>query len=112
MIRSRGAVPSRAATPAPAGPAPAGGAGGRRRRPGPPRPGPGGPGRAVGAAPLRRAAPDVAPLICVDQEGGPIRILPWAAPERAAPAQQAWDAVREDALAAGRDLRAAGISVT
>jgi beta-N-acetylhexosaminidase len=59
---------------------------------------------------LRQASPDA--LICVDQEGGPIRIVPWAAPERAAPAQQAWGAVREDALAAGRDLRAAGISVT
>jgi beta-N-acetylhexosaminidase len=59
---------------------------------------------------LRRASPDA--LICVDQEGGPIRILPWAQPERAAPAQQAWDSVREDSLAAGRDLRAAGVSVT
>jgi beta-N-acetylhexosaminidase len=59
---------------------------------------------------LLRASPQA--LICVDQEGGPIRIVPWAAPERAAPAQQAWGAVREDALAAGRDLRAAGISVT
>jgi beta-N-acetylhexosaminidase len=61
---------------------------------------------------LRRASPDLAPLICVDQEGGPIRILPWAQPERTAPAQQAWGAVAEDSLAAGRDLRAAGISVT
>lgn len=61
---------------------------------------------------LRRASPGIAPLICVDQEGGPIRILPWAQPERAAPAQQAWDSVRADSLAAGRDLRAAGVSVT
>ena len=33
------------------------------------------------AAPRRRTAP---PLICVDQEGGEIRILPWAPPERSA----------------------------
>jgi beta-N-acetylhexosaminidase len=59
---------------------------------------------------LRRAAPGV--LVCVDQEGGPIRTVPWAAPERAAPAQQAFGAVREDSLAAGRDLRDAGINVT
>jgi beta-N-acetylhexosaminidase len=59
---------------------------------------------------LRRAAPRA--LICVDQEGGAIRIVPWAEPERAAPEQQAWGTVREDAEAAGRDLRAAGISVT
>jgi beta-N-acetylhexosaminidase len=59
---------------------------------------------------LRRASPQA--LICVDQEGGPIRILPWAAPERTAPAQQAWGVVREDSAAAARDLRAAGINVT
>ena len=59
---------------------------------------------------LRRASPQT--LICVDQEGGAIRIVPWAEPERAAPEQQAWGTVREDAEAAGRDLRAAGISVT
>jgi beta-N-acetylhexosaminidase len=59
---------------------------------------------------LRRAAPHA--LICVDQEGGPIRILPWAQPERAASAQQAWGEVREDSAAAGHDLRSAGINVT
>ena len=61
---------------------------------------------------LRRSSPDIEPLICVDQEGGAIRILPWADPERSAPEQQAWGAVREDSLAAARDLRAAGVSVT
>ena len=61
---------------------------------------------------IRRASPEIEPLICVDQEGGAIRILPWAEPERPAPEQQAWGLVREDAAAAGRDLRAAGISVT
>ena len=59
---------------------------------------------------LRRAAPDV--LICVDQEGGEIRVVPWAEPERSAPDQAAFGSVREDSLAAGRDLRDAGINVT
>jgi beta-N-acetylhexosaminidase len=59
---------------------------------------------------LRRAADGV--LVCVDQEGGPIRTIPWAEPQRAAPGQLAFGAVREDSLAAGRDLRAAGINVT
>lgn len=61
---------------------------------------------------LQRASPDLAPLICVDQEGGAIRILPWAEPVRSAPEQQAWGTVREDSAAGGRDLRAAGINVT
>jgi beta-N-acetylhexosaminidase len=59
---------------------------------------------------LRAASPE--PLICVDQEGGAIRIVPWAEPERSAPEQQAFGLVREDAEAAGRDLRSAGVSVT
>jgi beta-N-acetylhexosaminidase len=59
---------------------------------------------------LRRAARNA--LICVDQEGGEIRIVPWAAPARSAPEQQSAGTVRADALAAGRDLRAAGINVT
>jgi beta-N-acetylhexosaminidase len=52
------------------------------------------------------------PLICVDQEGGEVRIVPWAAPERSAPEQAAAGTVRADALQAGRDLRADGINVT
>jgi len=60
---------------------------------------------------LRQASPDVTPFICVDQEGGEVRILPWAAPERAAPEQQAFGTVREDSLAAARDLREAGVNV-
>ena len=59
---------------------------------------------------LRRSAPGT--LVCVDQEGGEIRIVPWAQPERSAPEQQAFGTVREDSLAAARDLRAAGINVT
>jgi beta-N-acetylhexosaminidase len=59
---------------------------------------------------LRRDAPGT--LVCVDQEGGEIRIVPWAQPDRAAPEQQAFGTVREDSRAAGRDLKAAGINVT
>ncbi|HWM08822.1 MAG TPA: glycoside hydrolase family 3 N-terminal domain-containing protein, partial [Solirubrobacteraceae bacterium] len=59
---------------------------------------------------LSRAAPGA--FVCVDQEGGEIRIVPWAPPDRAAPEQQAFGAVREDSEAAGRELRAAGINVT
>jgi beta-N-acetylhexosaminidase len=59
---------------------------------------------------LRRADPDA--LISVDQEGGAIRIVPWAAPERSAPEQAAAGTVGADARAAGGDLRAAGIDVT
>jgi beta-N-acetylhexosaminidase len=53
-----------------------------------------------------------APIVCVDQEGGEIRILPWADPERSAPEQAAAGTVRADATAAGEDLRDAGVSVT
>jgi beta-N-acetylhexosaminidase len=59
---------------------------------------------------LRRAAPGA--FVCVDQEGGAIRIVPWAPPDRAAPEQQAFGAVRDDSEAAGRALRKAGINVT
>jgi beta-N-acetylhexosaminidase len=59
---------------------------------------------------LRSSAPGV--LVCVDQEGGPIRTLPWAEPGRTPPAQQAYGAVREDSLAAGQELEEAGINVT
>jgi beta-N-acetylhexosaminidase len=52
------------------------------------------------------------PLICVDQEGGEIRILPWAAPERSQVQQAAAGTVRADAEAAARDLRAHGINVS
>jgi beta-N-acetylhexosaminidase len=52
------------------------------------------------------------PVICVDQEGGDVRTLSWAAPERPAPEQAAAGTVRADAERAGRDLRATGITVT
>ena len=52
------------------------------------------------------------PLICVDQEGGDIRILPWAPPERSQAAQAAAGTVRADAEAAAEELRATGINVS
>jgi len=63
-------------------------------------------------ADLRRASGDLEPLVCVDQEGGEVRILPFAPPARSAPEQVASGLVREDAVAAGDALRAAGVNVT
>jgi beta-N-acetylhexosaminidase len=61
---------------------------------------------------LRQAAGSTTPLICVDQEGGDIRILPWAAPERSAARQAAAGTVRGDSRLAAVDLREAGVNVT
>jgi beta-N-acetylhexosaminidase len=52
------------------------------------------------------------PIVAVDQEGGDIRILPWAPPESSAPEQAAAGTVRSDAEAAASALRAAGITVS
>jgi beta-N-acetylhexosaminidase len=52
------------------------------------------------------------PLVAVDQEGGHIRIVPWAPPVSSAPEQQAAGSVRRDAERAARALRALGITVT
>jgi beta-N-acetylhexosaminidase len=60
---------------------------------------------------LHDAAPD-APLICVDQEGGDVRTLTWAGPDGSQSEQAAAGSERVDARRAGRDLRAAGITVT
>ncbi|MDQ3672349.1 MAG: hypothetical protein M3364_07940 [Actinomycetota bacterium] len=60
---------------------------------------------------LRRGAQST-PLICVDQEGGDIRILRWLGPSRSAPQQAAAGVERADARAAARGLRAAGINVS
>jgi len=60
---------------------------------------------------LRRGAQST-PLICVDQEGGEIRILRWLGPARSAPEQGAAGTERVDARAAARGLRAAGINVS
>ncbi len=58
---------------------------------------------------LRRAQPR--PLICVDQEGGRVRIVSWVGPARSAPEQRAAGTERSDAAAAGRALLAIGINV-
>ena len=66
---------------------------------------------------LRRLTADLRrgswrPLVAVDQEGGSVRRVPWVGPFRAAPEQRAAGSVRADAVAAGRALRALGITVT
>jgi beta-N-acetylhexosaminidase len=59
---------------------------------------------------LRKAGGD--PVIAVDQEGGEIRIVPWAPPAAGEPQQAAAGTVRRDARAAARALHAAGVTVT
>jgi beta-N-acetylhexosaminidase len=66
--------------------------------------------KALTAQLTRRAAGP--PLVMVDQEGGEIRILSWAPPERSAPQQGADGTEREDAAAAARALRDHGINVS
>ncbi|HET8952384.1 MAG TPA: glycoside hydrolase family 3 N-terminal domain-containing protein [Solirubrobacteraceae bacterium] len=55
---------------------------------------------------------DGPPLIMVDQEGGEIRILPWAPPAASQPQQAAAGTVGSDAEAAARAVRATGINVS
>jgi beta-N-acetylhexosaminidase len=52
------------------------------------------------------------PIVAVDQEGGDIRILPWAPPHASPPRQATLGTVRRAAETAARVLRAAGITVT
>jgi beta-N-acetylhexosaminidase len=52
------------------------------------------------------------PIIAVDQEGGPVRRVPWVGPLGTAPLQVAANTVRADAAAAARGLHALGITVT
>jgi len=59
---------------------------------------------------IRRAAGGRA-LVMADQEGGTVRIVPWAGPERPAAAQAGAGTVRADSRAAGRELRASGVDV-
>ena len=59
---------------------------------------------------LRRAA-SRPPVIAVDQEGGPVRRIPWAAPVAGQPAQAASGVVGPTARAGARDLSRAGITV-
>ena len=59
---------------------------------------------------LTRALPGA--IVCVDQEGGDVRTLSWAAPAATAAEQEAAGTVREDARSGARDLKAAGVNVT
>jgi len=59
---------------------------------------------------LRAAGRD--PIVAVDQEGGDIRIVPWAPPALSAPRQVAAGTVRRDARDAARALRRLGITVS
>jgi beta-N-acetylhexosaminidase len=61
---------------------------------------------------LRDAAGARLPLICVDQEGGAIRILPWAPPTAAEPDQATAGTVGTDARAGAIALRRDGINVS
>jgi beta-N-acetylhexosaminidase len=66
---------------------------------------------------LRRLTADLRrgsgrPIVAVDQEGGHVRRVSWAGPERSASRQAAAGTVRSDAAAAARELRASGITVT
>jgi beta-N-acetylhexosaminidase len=63
-------------------------------------------------ASLARAAGGRPPLICVDQEGGAVRILPWAPPAASAARQAAEARAGADARAAARALRSVGVSVS
>jgi beta-N-acetylhexosaminidase len=54
-----------------------------------------------------RAAAGQTPILAVDQEGGQVRVLPWAPPVAAAAAQRPG----ADARAGARALRAAGLNV-
>jgi beta-N-acetylhexosaminidase len=59
---------------------------------------------------LRRAGGR--PIVALDQEGGKIRIVPWAPPAASAPEQAAAGSVRADAAAAAAVLRRLGVTVS
>jgi beta-N-acetylhexosaminidase len=59
---------------------------------------------------LRQAGGD--PVVSLDQEGGEIRIVPWAPPSSDAPDQAAAGTVQGDARAAAAALRRLGVTVT
>jgi beta-N-acetylhexosaminidase len=61
---------------------------------------------------LRTAAGEATALICVDQEGGGIRILPWAPPTAAQPEQATAGTVSADSRAAAGALRGQGVNVS
>ena len=59
---------------------------------------------------LQRAAGGSA-LVMTDQEGGPVRILPFAPPDEGSSAQSTADEARQQASAAARALRRSGVNV-
>jgi beta-N-acetylhexosaminidase len=61
---------------------------------------------------IRTSAGKMAAVICVDQEGGGIRILPWAPPAASQPEQAAAGTVGTDARAAAVALRGQGVNVS
>jgi beta-N-acetylhexosaminidase len=76
-------------------------------------------GRNVGsAAELRALTADVqraargGALVAVDQEGGPVRVVPYVGPQPAQPAQSDPELTERLARDAGRGLRALGVNVT
>ena len=52
------------------------------------------------------------PLVCLDQEGGDVRVVPWAGPERSAGEQATEGTVRADSEGAAKTLRRDGVTVT
>jgi len=66
---------------------------------------------AVEALQARACRTDTPLLIGVDQEGGAVRRLPWAAPALAAAHMATTDVARSQAVAAARDLRGAGVGI-
>jgi beta-N-acetylhexosaminidase len=71
-----------------------------------------GPDQAKALAGRLKQGAEGPPLIMVDQEGGDIRILPWAPPAASQPQQAAAGTVGQDAEAAAKALRATGINVS
>ena len=69
------------------------------------------PGQLRGLARDVRRAANGRGLVLADQEGGEVRIVPWAGPERSASAQAAAGTVRADSRTAGEELRASGVDV-
>ena len=72
------------------------------------------PGQAVAKALTRRLQRSARgrALIAIDQEGGSIRIMPWAAPERSQGVTPTPFEAKRQASAAARDLTNAGVNVT
>lgn len=71
-----------------------------------------GPGQAKRLATRLQDTDERRPLVMIDQEGGDIRIFPWAPPALSQARQFAAGTVGSDAEAAAKALRASGVDVT